>query len=100
MLAGTERSTWPLQGMRWDSMPSARARSWSWRLGLEELEKIPRMLVVALLVEGAGEVEDDGFGTVHSSAGDDVEDPHGCGALAVEGSVSGSWRLSVAQSLA
>ena len=53
---------------------------------------------VALLVEGAGEVEDDGFGPVHSSAGDDVEDPHGSGVSA--GSVSGSWRFSAAQSLA
>jgi len=31
---------------------------------------------VTLFVEGSGEVEDDCFGTVHSAAGDDVEDPH------------------------
>ncbi len=45
---------------------------------------------VTLLVEGAGEVEDDGFGTVHTATGDEVEDPHGCGTWAVAGSVSGS----------
>src|SRR5437016_4458534 len=45
MLAMTVGSICRLQGIRWDSMPSLAATSWSCRFGFEEFEKTPRTLV-------------------------------------------------------
>ena len=48
--------------------------------------------VVAVGVEAAGEIEDDGFGTVHPAAADQLEDSHAASASAA--SVVGSARLT------